>query len=67
MDYISLLEKALGKQAKKEFFPMQKGDVPDTWADVEDLASQFGYKPATPVAEGGRLFAQWYMNFYKVC
>jgi UDP-glucuronate 4-epimerase len=67
MDYISLLEKALGKQAKKEFFPMQKGDVPDTWADVEDLASQFGYKPATPVAEGVRLFAQWYMNFYKVC
>ena len=52
MDYISALEEALGKEAKKEFLPIQPGDGPDTYADVTDLVEQFGYKPATPVKDG---------------
>jgi UDP-glucuronate 4-epimerase len=64
MDYISALEEALGKEAKKEFLPIQPGDVPDTYADVTDLVEQFGYKPATPVKEGIANFAKWFTDYY---
>jgi len=64
MDYISALEEALGKEAKKEFLPIQPGDVPDTYADVTDLVDQFGYKPATPVQEGIANFAKWFSDYY---
>jgi len=64
MDYISALEEALGKEAKKEFLPIQPGDVPDTYADVTDLVDQFGYKPATPVKEGIANFAKWFTEYY---
>ena len=64
MDYISALEEALGKEAKKEFLPIQPGDVPDTYADVTDLVEQFGYKPATPVKEGIANFAKWFTEYY---
>ena len=64
MDYISALEEALGKEAKKEFLPIQPGDVPDTYADVTDLVDQFGYKPATPVKEGIANFAKWFSDYY---
>jgi UDP-glucuronate 4-epimerase len=64
MDYISALEEALGKEAKKEFLPIQPGDVPDTYADVTDLVDQFGYKPATPVKEGIVNFAKWFTEYY---
>ncbi len=64
MDYIGALEKALGKEAKKEFLPIQPGDVPDTWANVDDLVEQFDYKPSTPVAEGIRKFAEWFEVYY---
>ena len=64
MDYISALEEALGKEAKKEFLPIQPGDVPDTYADVTDLVEQFGYKPTTPVKEGIANFAKWFTEFY---
>jgi len=64
MDYISALEEALGKEAKKEFLPIQPGDVPDTFADVTDLVDQFGYKPATPVKEGIANFAKWFTEYY---
>ena len=47
MDYIGKLERALGKTAEKEFHPLQLGDVPDTYADVNDLVKQFNYKPST--------------------
>jgi len=64
MDYISALEEALGKEAKKEFLPIQPGDVPDTYADVTDLVDQFDYKPATPVNEGIANFAKWFTEYY---
>jgi len=65
MDYISALEEALGKEAKKEFLPIQPGDVPDTYADVTDLVEQFGYKPATPVKQGIANFAKWFKEYYE--
>jgi UDP-glucuronate 4-epimerase len=66
MDYISALEEALGKEAKKEFLPIQPGDVPDTYADVSDLVKEFDYKPNTSVKEGIANFAQWFSDYYKV-
>lgn len=66
MDYISTLEKALGKVAKKELLPLQAGDVPDTYADVADLVEQFGYQPRTSVADGIGRFVSWYRNFFKL-
>ena len=47
MDYISALEEALGKKAKKEFLPIQPGDVPNTYADVTDIVKEYDYKPNT--------------------
>lgn len=70
MDYIACLEKALSKAygreivAKKEFLPMQPGDVPRTYADVSDLIRDFDFKPDTSVQDGLDRFAQWYCEFY---
>ena len=64
MDYINALEEALGKEAKKEFLPIQPGDVPDTYADVSDLVKEFDYKPDTSVKEGIANFAQWFKEYY---
>ncbi len=66
MDYIGALEKALGKKAKMELLPLQAGDVPDTYANIEDLVDQFFYKPATTVEEGVARFVGWYRSYYKV-
>jgi len=66
MDYISALEKALGVIAVKELLPLQPGDVPDTYADVSDLAEQFHYQPKTTVKDGIQRFVDWYRNYYKV-
>lgn len=66
MDYIEALEKALGKTAIKELLPLQPGDVPDTYANVDDLAEQFNYKPATTVQNGIQQFIDWYRNYFKV-
>ncbi len=65
MTYISLLEKEFGVEAKKEMMPMQAGDVPATWADVNDLIADAGYNPSTPVEVGIKKFAEWYKDFYK--
>jgi len=65
MDYISALEDALGKEAKKEFLPIQPGDVPDTYADVTDLVKEFDYKPNTSVLDGVANFAQWFTEYYE--
>lgn len=62
--YIEALETALGRKAEKEFLPLQPGDVPNTFADVSDLAGQLGYRPDTPVAEGVRRFVDWYLEYY---
>lgn len=66
MDYISALEKALGKTAKIEMLPLQPGDVPDTFADVDDLVQQFGYKPSTSVEDGIARFVAWYRPHFQV-
>jgi len=65
MDYIEALENALGKKAEKIFLPLQPGDVPDTYADVNDLVDQFNYKPSTTVEEGISQFVNWYREYYE--
>ncbi|MFN2343148.1 MAG: NAD-dependent epimerase [Desulfonatronovibrio sp.] len=65
MDFINTLEKVLDKKAKINFMPLQPGDVPSTYADVEDLVQDLGYKPETTVQEGITRFVEWYMDFFK--
>jgi len=65
MDYISSLEESLGKEAEKVLLPLQDGDVPDTYANVDDLVNDFSYKPEMSVSEGVKNFVQWYRSFYK--
>jgi UDP-glucuronate 4-epimerase len=65
-EYICVLEKCLGKTAKKNFLPMQLGDVSDSWANVAALVRDVGYKPSTPVSEGVAKFVEWYLAYYKV-
>jgi UDP-glucuronate 4-epimerase len=64
--YIETLENCLGKKAEKNMLPLQLGDVPDTFADVEDLVRDVGYKPATTVEEGIKAFVEWYRAYYRV-
>ena len=65
MDFIETLEKAIGREAKKEYLPMQPGDVYQTYADVTDLIRDFDFKPSTPISEGLGRFAEWYKEYYK--
>lgn len=65
MDYISVLEKCLGKEAKKEYLPMQPGDVYQTYADVSELMNDYGFKPSTTIEEGLSRFADWFLNYYQ--
>ena len=65
MDYIDALEKALGKKAKLNFLPLQPGDVPDTYANVDNLKEKFNYKPSTTVFEGVSNFVKWYKDYYQ--
>ncbi len=64
MDYISCLEKALSKEANKEFLPLQPGDVANTYADSNDLYEHVGYKPDTPIEVGVKKFVDWYTSYY---
>ncbi len=64
MHFIEALENALGKTARKEFLPMQPGDVPATWADTETLHRDTGYKPGTPIDVGIKQFVEWYNSYY---
>lgn len=64
MDYIKTLEKFLGKTAEKELLPLQPGDVPDTYADVEALVRDVGYKPNTTIEQGIAKFVAWYNDYY---
>jgi UDP-glucuronate 4-epimerase len=63
--FIEVLENALGKKAVKKLLPIQPGDVPATYADVEDLTRDVGFTPAMPIEEGIARFVQWYLEFYK--
>ena len=64
MRYIAAIEEAIGQTAIKELLPLQAGDVPDTYADVEDLVREFDYKPSTPVEEGIKRFVDWYRGYF---
>ncbi|HOA80534.1 MAG TPA: NAD-dependent epimerase, partial [Defluviitaleaceae bacterium] len=59
-------EKHLGKEAKKEYLPLQDGDVPMTYADVDDLIDDVGFKPDTSINEGISKFVEWYKEYYEV-
>jgi UDP-glucuronate 4-epimerase len=64
MRYIEVLEQCLGRKAQMNLLPLQQGDVPDTWADIDDLQRDAGYRPATPVEVGIRRFVEWYRSYY---
>jgi UDP-glucuronate 4-epimerase len=66
MSYIGAIEDCLGKKAEKNLLPLQAGDVPDTWANTEDLVADVDYQPSTPVEVGVKNFVDWYLEFYKV-
>ena len=65
MDFISTIEKYMGRKAKKEMYPMQMGDVQRTWADVSELIKDYNYKPSTNIEEGIREFVSWYKEYYN--
>ena len=65
MDFIEILEDAIGKKAEKEFLPMQPGDVYQTYADVTDLMADVGFKPETSLREGIGRFMDWYKEYYR--
>jgi UDP-glucuronate 4-epimerase len=62
---IETLEKALGKVAVKNFLPIQPGDVPATWANVDALSNDVGFRPATSIEEGVGRFVEWYTGYYS--
>ncbi len=65
MEFITVLEEQLGRKARKNFLPLQAGDVPSTFADVDDLTADVGFKPSTPIEEGIRRFVSWYRGYYN--
>jgi UDP-glucuronate 4-epimerase len=64
LEVVRLLEEAIGKKAKRELLPMQPGDVPATYADVDDLMRDVGFRPATPIADGITRFIEWYRAYH---
>lgn len=66
MDFIEAIEEKLGRTSEKNFLPLQPGDVPSTYADVQGLISDFDYKPQTTIREGINKFIDWYVDFFKV-
>lgn len=65
MQLIAVLENCLGIEAKKQFLPMQPGDVPETYADIADLARDVGFSPRTDIEDGVAKFVAWYRDYYK--
>jgi UDP-glucuronate 4-epimerase len=65
MEFIAVIEKVLGKAAKKEFLDLQPGDVPATYADVDDLIRDVGFKPGTPIEFGIKRFVEWFREYYE--
>jgi UDP-glucuronate 4-epimerase len=64
--YIEVLESCLGKKAQRNLLPLQLGDVPDTYADVDNLVEDVGYQPTTPIESGISRFVDWYRAYYEV-
>jgi UDP-glucuronate 4-epimerase len=65
MDFIEALEEALGREAEKEFLPMQPGDVRVTYADTEALSKATGFAPSTPLSRGVARFVEWYRRYNR--
>jgi UDP-glucuronate 4-epimerase len=65
LTFIEVIEAAMGKPAEKVMMPMQPGDVPATYADVDDLMADVGFRPNTPLAEGIARFVDWYREYYR--
>ena len=63
MDFITIIEKALKKKVSKEMMPMQAGDVPKTWANIEEIKNDFDYQPKTSIRVGISKFINWYLNY----
>jgi UDP-glucuronate 4-epimerase len=66
LEFINILEKELGKTAKKQMLPLQPGDVPATYADVDDLMADVGFRPGTSIKDGIRHFVKWYREYYNI-
>ena len=66
LEVVRLLEEAIGKKAKRELLPMQPGDVPATYADVDDLMREVDFRPNTPIAEGIGRFIEWYRSYHHL-
>lgn len=66
LEFIRILERQLGRKAKMNMLPIQPGDVPATYADIDDLMRDVGFKPATPIEDGIKHFLKWYREYYKV-
>lgn len=66
LEVVGLLEEAIGKKARRELLPMQPGDVPATYADIDDLARDVGFRPSTPIAEGISRFIDWYRSYHRL-
>jgi UDP-glucuronate 4-epimerase len=64
MRYIEVLEQCLGRKAQMNMLPMQLGDVPETFADIDELVRDVGYRPATPIEAGVKRFVEWYLGYY---
>ena len=64
MYFISCIEKEVGKEAQKKFLPLQKGDVPATFADIEHTTKVLGWKPTVKIEQGVKEFVNWYKNYY---
>ncbi len=64
--FIEIIEECIGKEAKKNMLPLQPGDVPATYANVDDLIKDVGFKPATAIEDGIENFVKWYRDYYKV-
>jgi UDP-glucuronate 4-epimerase len=66
MHVVSFIEQALGRSARHELLPMQPGDVPETYADIDDLMRDVGFRPSTPIAEGVARFIRWYRDYHGI-
>lgn len=66
LEFIAAIEKATAMTAQKNLLPMQPGDVPSTYADVDDLIRDVGFKPSTPIEKGIQKFVEWYKEYYRV-
>ena len=63
--FIEVLERCLGKKAKMNLLPLQPGDVPITYADIDDLTKDIDFRPSTTIEEGVKKFTEWYLSYYR--